>query len=148
VDDRLRAFIERHPDAAMITCRPDGTAHMARIELGVVDGRIQSSGAPSLVRNRHVRRDPRCSLFVFGPHPDWVGLETEVTVLDGDDAPERLVALMQARHGDAAPPGSVLGHDETLGRDRLYPVDEYIRSVREEHRLIYEFEVKRAYGNY
>lgn len=96
MDDRLRAFIERHPDAAMITYRSDGTAHMARIELGVVDGRIQSSGAPSLVRDRHVRRDPHCSLFVFGPHPDWVGLETEVTVLDGDDAPERLVALMQA----------------------------------------------------
>ena len=45
MDDRLRAFIERHPDAAMITYRPDGTAHMARIELGVVDGRIQSSGS-------------------------------------------------------------------------------------------------------
>jgi hypothetical protein len=71
-----------------------------------------------------------------------------VTVLDGDDAPERLVALMRARHGDATAEGTVLGHDETLGRDRPYTVDEYIRSVREQHRLVYEFEVKRAYGNY
>ncbi len=148
MDDRLQTFIVRTPDAAMITYRLDGTAHMARIELAVVDGRIESSGAPSLVRDRHVRRDPRCSLFVFGPHPNWLGLETEVTVVDGDDAPGRLVALMQARHGDEMPEGMVLGHDEALGHDRPYTVDEYIQSVREQHRSVYEFEVKRAYGNY
>jgi hypothetical protein len=86
MDERLKTFIDRNPDAAVITLRRDGSAHMARIEVAVVDGRLWSSGSPASVRTRNLQRDPRCSLFVFGPHPDWAGLETEVTMLDGPDA--------------------------------------------------------------
>lgn len=148
MDDVIKDFVNRYPDAAMITRRKDGTAHMARIEVAIVDGRLWSSGSPTLVRTRNLRRDPRCSLFVFGPHPYWMGLETEVTMLDGPDAPDLHVRLMRETHGDSAPAGTVLGHDDALGRDRPYPLDEYIEDIRAKQRLIYEFSVRRAYGNY
>ncbi|HEX4357055.1 MAG TPA: pyridoxamine 5'-phosphate oxidase family protein [Pseudonocardia sp.] len=148
MDRQLTTFLERHPDAAMITLRADGSAHMARVEVALLDGRLCGTGAPELLRTRHLRRDPRCSLFVFGPHPHWVGLETKVTIVEGPDVPPRLARLMQARHGAAAPPGMVLGHDEAVGHDRLFGFDEYAEYVRGQGRLLYEFDLQRAYGNY
>jgi hypothetical protein len=146
MDDRLTAFIDSYPDAAMITHRADGSSHVVRIEVAVVDGCLWSSGAPDLLRTRHLRRDSRCSLFVFGPHPKWVGLETDVTMLEGPESPQRHIRLMQARHGESNPDGMVLGHDDELGYDRPYPVDEYAEHVRAENRLIYQFEIRRMYG--
>lgn len=150
MDERLRAFIDHNPNAAMITLRRDGTPHMARIEVAVVDGRLWSAGAPTLVRTRNLRRDPRGSLFVFAPPPDprWVGLETEVTILDGPDAPYLLARLMRVRHRGSAPEGMILGHDSVLGHDRLYSSSEYVERVRAEQGLIYEFGIRRMYGNY
>jgi Pyridoxamine 5'-phosphate oxidase len=146
-DEEILQFVDDHPDAAMITLRADGTAHMARVEIAVVDGHIRSSGSPRLMRTRNLRRDPRCSLFVFGPHPHWLGLETEATMLDGPDAPEQLVQLMRARHKDAAPPGMVLAHDDQLGHDRPYEVHELIEQVRRDGRFVYDFRILKSYGN-
>ncbi len=145
--DEVLRFVERYPDAAMITLRADGSAHMARVEVAVADGRIRATGSPTSVRARNLRRDPRCSLFVFGPHPHWVGLETEVTILDGPNAPELLFELMSARHDDTAPPGMVLAHDDQLGHDRPYSRDELTEQLKRGGRFVYEFRILRAYGN-
>jgi hypothetical protein len=147
MDDTILAFADRHPDAAMITLRPDGSAHMARIEVAVVDGRLWSSGSPALVRTRNLRRDPRCSLFLFGPHPYWLGLEAEVTLIEGPAAPDLHGRLMLARHKDRTPEGMVWGHDDAIGGDRLYALDEYVEHIRVAERLIYEFSALRVYGN-
>ena len=146
-DQEVLNFVETYPDAAMITLRADGSAHMARVEIAVSDGHIRSTGSPTLVRTRNLRRDARCSLFVFGPHPHWLGLETEVAVLDGPEAPDLLFELMVARHKDAAPPGMVLAHDDRLGHDRPYSREELIEQLKRERLFIYEFKVLRAYGN-
>lgn len=148
MQDRIATFVGVHPDAAMITLRPDGSAHMARIEAGVVEGHLWATGSPTLVRTRHLRRDPRCSLFVFGPHPQWLGLEGTVTILAGPGVPDQLIRLLRARHKDAAPRGMVLGHDDALGHDRLYSEAEYLAHVAADPRVIFQFEVRRAYGNY
>jgi hypothetical protein len=55
---------------------------------------------------------------------------------------------MGVRHHGLAPDGMVLGHDDTIGGDRLFSEDEYITHVRAEERLIYQFNIRRAYGNY
>jgi hypothetical protein len=148
VDERIAQFVKKHPDAAMATNRPDGSTHVARIELAVVNGRIWSSGSDSLVRTKNLRRDPRCTLFVFGPHPDWVGLETVVDLVDGPESPRFHLELMRERHKDVAPVGMVMGHDDEIGGDRLYREDEYIDHITSENRLIYDFQIRRAYGNY
>jgi hypothetical protein len=148
MDSRIAQFVKRYPDAAMITLRPDGSAHMARIEVAVVEGRIWSSGAEDLVRTRNLRQDPRCSLFVFGPHPDWVGLETQVNLFDGAESVDMHVKLVGERHKGLVPEGMVMGHDDRIGGDRLYSMDEYTRHIACDKRLIYDFEIKRVYGNF
>ncbi|MFI1914908.1 pyridoxamine 5'-phosphate oxidase family protein [Nocardia sp. NPDC020380] len=148
MDRHLADFLGKTPDAAMITLRADGSAHMARIEVAVVNGRLWASGSAALVRTHNLRRDPRCSLFVFGAHPDWVGVEAVVTILEGPETPRQLVDFMRARHGEAAGPGMVFGHDDELGHDRPFTEAEFMDHVRAERRLIYQFEINRVYGNY
>ena len=141
--DNHRAFLEQHHSAAMITLRADGTAHAVRVAVGLVDGRVWSSGTPARVRTAHLRRDPRSTLFVFDPTWRWLALESTVTILDGPDAPQqnlRLFQLMQDRLPQAPKPGHVMW----AGKERA--VDEFLRIMVAEERLIYQFEIKRAYG--
>lgn len=140
-------FIRRFPDAAMISVRADGSPHVARVELGIVGGRIRTSGAPNLVRTAHVRRDPRCTLFVFGPPPLWLGVDVVAHILDGPDAADHCIALMRARHSEAGDHG-VLAHDDQLGTDRHYELDEYRDHVPLTNLFVFDFDVIRTYGNY
>ena len=148
MEEKLARFVHGHPDAAMITHRADGTSHMARIELGLVDGRLWGTGSSKLTRTRNLRRDPRSSLFVFGPHPHWAGLETTVTLLEGAGAAPLLASLMRARHPGKAPEGMVFAHDDLQGGDRVFSEEEYAERVIADGRLIYEFTILRAYGKY
>ena len=130
LSDRDREFVATHPWAVMSTLKPDGTPHVARVGVGMVDGAIWSSGTQDRVRTANLRRDPRCTLFVWDPDHRyrWLGLETTVTILDGPDAPELNLRLYRVLAGEP---------DD---------VDEYLRAMVDEQRLIYEFEVGRTYG--
>jgi len=104
--------------------------------------RLWSSGVPERVRTRHLRRDPRSTLFVFDTSPQrrWLGLETTVTILDGPDAPELSRRLFQEMQKGMAPEGKLFwaGSEKTP--------EELVEIMRQERRLIYEFEIHRAYG--
>jgi PPOX class probable F420-dependent enzyme len=132
LDDKVREFLEQHHDAVMTTTKKDGTPHVARIGLGLVDGKLWSSGTQTRVRTKHLRRDPRSALMVLDDSSRyrWLGLECNVTILDGDDAPQLNLKLYRALAGEP---------DD---------VDEYLEAMVKEQRLIYEFEVERAYGMY
>jgi PPOX class probable F420-dependent enzyme len=125
-----REFVEHHRAAVMVTLKADGTPHVARVGVGLVDGKLWSSGTQDRIRTKHLRRDPRCTLFVFdeGHAYRWLGVETTVTILDGHDAPQQNLALYRALAGEP---------DD---------VDEYLRAMVAERRLIYEFDVIRSYG--
>ena len=60
-----RAFLEQNHSAAMTSLRRDGTAHVVRIGVALVDGKIWSSSTEGRLRTRNLRRDPRSTLFVF-----------------------------------------------------------------------------------
>jgi PPOX class probable F420-dependent enzyme len=132
IDERVHRFLRDHHAAVMVTLRADGTPHVARIDVGLVDGRLWSSGTRTRVRTGHLRRDPRATLCVLDPRDPqaWLGLETHVTIHDGDDAVERNLALYRALAGEP---------------DDL---DEYREAMVTEQRLVYEFEILRAYGQY
>ncbi len=145
MDESVRAFLGEHHAAAMVTLRADGTPHVARVGVALVDERIWSSGTQSRVRTRHLRRDPRSTLFVFDSEWRWLGLECAVTVLDGPDAPQlnlRLFQVMQQQMAPAGAPGKLvwMGQEKTHG--------EFLRIMVEERRLIYEFRIVREYGMY
>jgi hypothetical protein len=95
----------------------------------------------------NVRRDPRCTLFVFGPPPLWLGIDAIANILDGPDAAEHCIELLLARHGrDDA--GGLLAHDDQLETDRRYEFDEYREHARARKLFVFEFDVTRTYGNY
>ena len=144
MDERVAAFIDQHPSAAMVTLRADGTPHTARVGVAVVDGRIWSSSTQSRLRTKHVRRDQRSTLFVFDTSPDskWLGLETDVTILDGPDAPQLNLRLMRQMQKDRAP------EDKVAWFGRMLSEEEFLAKMLEDQRLVYEFHVKRAYGYY
>jgi PPOX class probable F420-dependent enzyme len=143
--ERELDFLDRNRSAAMATLREDGSPHVVRVGVAVVDGKVWSSGTRHRVRTRHLRRDPRATLFVFDGQWRGLSLDATVTILEGPDAPENSLRLFQTmqRGMDPAPsPGAVLWE----GTERS--PEEFLRIMVEEQRLIYEFEVVRAYGLY
>ena len=134
-DEHLR-YVAEHPSAAMITIGRDGLPKPARVGLGVVDGRIWSSGTADRVRTKRLRRDPRCTLFVFDPAFTWLGLETQVRILDGPDAPELNLRLF--RHVQGRPQGAL----SWFGAELDEPA--FLEQMRTERRLVYESDVERA----
>ncbi|MDQ3646251.1 MAG: TIGR03618 family F420-dependent PPOX class oxidoreductase [Actinomycetota bacterium] len=131
MDDKTRAFLDKFHSGVMATTKKNGAPHVAVIGLGLVDGRLWSSGTQTRVRTRHLRADPRATLCVFGESRyQWLGAECRVTILEGDDAAEQNLALYRVLAGEP---------DD---------VDQYLQAMQDEQRLIYEFEVVRTYGQY
>ena len=131
MDRRVGQYLEKNHRAVMVTLRADGSPHVARVAVGLVDGKLWSSGTQDRLRTRHLRRDPRASLCVLGEDGyGWLGIDADVTIRDGNDAPELNLALYRAIAGEP---------DD---------VDEYLRAMVDERRLVYEFSIRRAYGGY
>ena len=132
MEKRIQRFLENHHRAVMVTLRADGSPHVAIVGVGLVDGKLWSSGTQGRLRTKHLRRDSRASLCVLdatNPYA-WLGLDTTVTILDGEDAPEQNLALYRV----------LAGEPDDVAR--------YKEAMVEERRLIYEFSVVRAYGQY
>lgn len=143
MDDRMRAYLEKQHSAAMATIRRDGGSHVVRVGVALVDGRLWSSGTQTRARTKHLRRDPRSTLFVFDSEWRWLTLESRVTILDGPDAPELNLHLFQVmQQGMAVPPGQISWFGRMLSHEEL------LKTMVDEQRLIYEFDIVRAYGMY
>lgn len=132
MDDKVREFLEKHHDAVMTTVKQDGTPHVARVAIALVEGKLWSSGTQTRVRTKHLHRSPRSALMVMDESDRyrWLGLECKVTILDGDDAPQLNLQLYRKLAGEPT------------------DLDEYLEAMVTEQRLIYEFEVEKAYGMY
>jgi len=138
LSDRDVEFLRHHHSAAMITVPPDGIAKAVRIGVAPMDGKLWSSGTQQRVRTQRLRADPRSTLFVFEPGFGFLTMETTVTILDGPDAPEQNVRLFREMQHQPAGPIQWFGRDLTE--------DQFLETMAKEGRLIYEFDVDRAYG--
>ena len=130
MEGKVREFLADNHSAVMTSIKPDGRPHVARIGCGLVDGKLWSSGTQTRARTKYLRRDPRCTLMVLDlstPYR-WMGLETTVTILEGDDAVDQNLALYRVLAGEP---------------DDL---QEYRDAMVREQRLVYEFEIERSYG--
>jgi hypothetical protein len=136
--ERDLAFLTDHHTAAMITVDRDGVARAARVAVALVDGQLWSSGTRDRVRTKRLRRDPRCTLFVFDPGFAWLALDTVVTLLEGSEAPRQNLRLF--RQMQRQPEGPIRWFD----RDMDEP--EFLQAMVDEGRLLYQFEVQRSYG--
>jgi uncharacterized pyridoxamine 5'-phosphate oxidase family protein len=132
------AFLDRQHSAAMITIGPGGVPRVVRVGVALVDGKLWSSGTQGRVRTQRLRRDPRCTLFVFDQAFSWLALETAVSLLEGPDAAAQNLRLFRVMQNRPSGPLSWFGGD----------LDEaaFLQAMRDEDRLVYEFEVHRSYG--
>lgn len=138
LNEKQRAFVQKNHAAAMITIARDGTPKAVRVGVVLVDGRLRSSGTAGRVRTERLRRDPRCTLFVFDKAFAYLTIESTVTVLDGPDAPQlnlELFRVMQDR-----PDGPLLWNGEELDERA------FLERMVTEQRLVYEFMPTKAYG--
>jgi hypothetical protein len=138
LSDRDNDFLARNHAAAMITVSPNGVAKTARVGVAMVDGKLWSSGTRDRVRTQRLRRDPRCTLFVFDNTFAWLALETTATILDGPDAPDLNVHLFRIMQGQPTGPLTWFGAELEEAA--------FLQTMVDEGRLIYDFDVQRAYG--
>ncbi len=132
------AFLADNHSAAMITLGPDGLPKVARVAVAMVDGKLWSSGTQERVRTGRLRHDPRCTLYVHDDTWSWVALETTVTILEGTDVPALSVRMFRQMQSRPSGPLSWFGGE-------LEEAD-FLARMEDERRLIYEFDVQRAYG--
>jgi PPOX class probable F420-dependent enzyme len=143
--ERELAFLADNHRAAMATLRPDGSPHVVRVGAALVDGKVWSSGTQSRVRTGNLRRDPRSTLFVFDQAWAGLALDASVTILEGPDVPRlslRLFQEMQRQLDPGPSPGHLFWEGKQVSHER------FLEIMVEEGRLIYQFEVQRAYGMY
>jgi PPOX class probable F420-dependent enzyme len=129
MDGRLARFLERIHTASMVTVRPNGTAHVARVTVGLLDGKLWSTGNGDRVRTKHLRANPHATYFVFDSRSRlWAGLEGRITIHEGPDAPQICLALRRATGQE---PDNV---------------DQFLREMAESGRVAYELTLDRSYG--
>ena len=131
-------YLKDHHAAAMITVGADGRPKAVRIGVTMIDGRLWASGTQARARTERLRRDPRCTLFVFDELYGYLTLETTVTILDGPDAPALNLRLFREMQGRPDGPLSWFGTELSE--------QEFLRTMVDDGRLIYEFEVHHTYG--
>jgi PPOX class probable F420-dependent enzyme len=133
MDERIEKFLKDNHLAVMTTLRPDGSPHSVMVGVGLVDGRLWSSGTQDRVRTKHLRKENRATLLLLNrDNPwSWISIDSHVTILDGPDTVDRNQALYEVITG---------GPPENL--------EEYRQAMVDERRLIYEFSIDRTYGSY
>ena len=136
--DEHQAFLDSTRSAAMITIGQDGMPKAVRVGVVMVDGLLWSSGTVDRARTRRLRRDPRSTIFVFDGQYRYLTLETTVTLLEGTDAPEQSVRLF--RQMQRRPTGDLAWNGEELSEP------DFLAAMVREGRLIYQFDVHKAYG--
>jgi PPOX class probable F420-dependent enzyme len=129
-DELARKFLEQNYSCIMVTVRVNGTAHVARVNCGLVDGKLWSSGTKNRVRTKHLRTNPHATLCVFARDRRWIGIEATVKIHEGPDAPQKALALARAQGREPADAAA------------------YLRDMAAQERIIYEFEPERIYGSY
>jgi uncharacterized pyridoxamine 5'-phosphate oxidase family protein len=138
LSDSDREYLEKNQSAAMITVGSDGRPKVARVGIALVDGKLWSSGTADRARTKRLRRDPRCTLFVFESGWSWLTLETTVRLLEGPDAAELSLGMFRVMQN--RPTGDI----NWFGKE--YDEQTFLKLMVDEGRLIYEFDVERTYG--
>jgi hypothetical protein len=143
MDEQIESFLNQNHSAAMVTLSPNGAPHTVRVGVAIMDGKLWSSGTQTRVRTRNLRRHPRSTLFVFDAEWRWLTLECTTTILEGHDAPQLNLKLFQVmQQGMPVEPGHINWFGQRLTHEQ------FLETMVQEQRLIYEFDIQRSYGMY
>jgi PPOX class probable F420-dependent enzyme len=123
-----RAFIRTNSRGVLATVRADGRPQMSAVSVAVDDeGRPAISTRETAFKVRHVRHDPKVSLFVMSEDFwKWVQVDGTATVVSLPEAMDALVAQYRAIAGE---------HPDW---------DEYRQAMRDQRRVILRIDIERA----
>jgi PPOX class probable F420-dependent enzyme len=140
--DAEREYLQKARSAAMVTLRADGMPHVVRVGVALVDGKLWSSGTETRVRTRHLRRDPRATVYVIDQGFQYLTVESHVTLIEGPDVPrlsQQLFEVMQAGMPHRE-------HGTLMWYGKEISPGEFQKAMVDERRLIYQFDPLRTYG--
>lgn len=134
-----REFITSGASVAMITVGDDGYAKPVRVGVGYLDGVLCGTGTESRRRTARLRADPRCTLYFTDAKFRYLAVETTVTIVEGSAGVDGSMRLVRQWQG--------VQEDSAVGwfGERLEP-DAFRQRLVEEGRVLYQFEVVKAYG--
>ena len=85
-----------------------------------------------------------CTLYFADGEHRWLSLEVDVTIVEGPDAPARLLRYFRVR--DGKPSGPLDYHS-----DRSHYVglgdDAFLKVMADENAVLYSFTITKTYGN-
>src|SRR5690242_14826135 len=115
--EQQRAFLDTAHSAAMIVMRPDGSPSAVRVGVGLVDGRLWSSGTSGRRRTAWLRSNPRGTMIVFDNGYGYLTIEADVRLREGVGAVDDSVRLFRAMEG--RPSGPLLFEGRELSEDEF-----------------------------
>jgi PPOX class probable F420-dependent enzyme len=126
--EEARAFIRSNSRGVLSTVRADGRPQMSAVSVAVdEEGRVGISTREGAYKVRHVRKDPRVSLFVMSEDFwSWIQVDGNATVTSLPEAMEPLVAQYRAVAGE---------HPDW---------DEYRQAMQDQRRVILRIDIERA----
>ena len=127
--DEARAFVRDNHQAVLATFRRDGRPQLSPVAAGIDDeGRIEISSRETAVKVKNLRRDPRISLCLLGPHwyAQWGQVEGTAEIVDQPEALDLLVDYYRRISGE---------HPDW---------DEYRQAMIDEKRVLVRFVIDRA----
>lgn len=122
-------FLEKNHQGVFCVLRRDGAPHLSPVLYALMDGKIRVSCTWDRVKTKLLRRDSRASLCVILEKffEAYLSVEGTVRLIEDPDGRQNL-ALYQAVAG--GPPDNL---------------DEYLASMKEEKRLVFEMSVDRIH---
>jgi PPOX class probable F420-dependent enzyme len=127
--DEARAFVRDNHQAVLATFRRDGRPQLSPVAAGIDDeGRVEISSRQTAMKVKNLRRDPRISLCLLGPHwyAQWGQVEGTAEIVDQPEALDLLVGYYRRISGE---------HPDW---------DEYRQAMIDEKRVLVRFAIDRA----
>ena len=127
--DEARAFLRDNHQAVLATFRRDGRPQLSPVGAGIDDeGRVEISSRETAMKVKNLRRDPRISLCLLGPHwyAQWGQVEGIAEIVAQPEALDLLVGYYRRISGE---------HPDW---------DEYRQAMIDEKRVLVRFVIDRA----
>ena len=127
--DEARAFLRDNHQTVLATFRRDGRPQLSPVAAGIDDeGRVEISSRETAMKVKNLRRDPRISLCLLGPHwyAQWGQVEGTAEIVDQPEALDLLVGYYRRIAGE---------HPDW---------DEYRQAMVDEKRVLVRFAIDRA----
>ena len=101
--DEARAFLRDNHQAVLATFRRDGRPQLSPVGAGIDDeGRVEISSRETAMKVKNLRRDPRISLCLLGPHwyAQWGQVEGIAEIVAQPEALDLLVGYYRRIAGE------------------------------------------------